>query len=372
VRESSVTGRLRRSQRLGGLFEVDEAALPSVMSQIRPNIVLLTNLFRDQLDRYGELATTADRWRIAIQSLPETTTLILNSDDPLIASLADAAPGPVAFYGISSWGVQESSHVQMPAHSADSVFCPMCGEPLEFTLISYAHLGHYDCPACDFKRPEPSLSATVAATAGESSRIAISSSDAPASFELALPGRYNVYNAIAAVTAAVTAGVPTAVAARVVGEAPGAFGRAETILVDGRIVRLFLIKNPTGADEVFRVVAGGPRTGTLVVLLSDNAADGEDVSWTWDAQFDLLMPWSGVVICGGTRAEDMAVRLKYAGHTVPTEVITHDIPAAVRRAIQSAQAGQSVTILATYTAMLAARSELARGGYVEQYWQKPA
>ena len=141
-------------------------------------------------------------------------------------------------------------------------------------------------------------------------------------------------------------------------------------MVRGQKVRLFLIKNPTGADEVFRVVAAGDRDATLVLLLSDNAADGEDVSWIWDAALELLLPWNGPILCGGTRAEDMALRLKYGGQALPAVVVPRDIGAAVQRAIDMTLAKRPVNILATYTAMLAARSELARAGHVEQYWRK--
>jgi UDP-N-acetylmuramyl tripeptide synthase len=367
--ESSPSGRVRHARSLTGLFEVDEAALPAVLGELQPHTVTITNLFRDQLDRYGEIATTAGRWREAVSRLPGSTTLILNADDPLVSSLADAAPGPVTFYGITSWGV-ESPNGSRPALSADSLFCPRCSVALSFTLISYAHLGHYRCESCGYARPTPQIGASVPVISPRGSSVEMQAFGERVGIQVALPGRYNVYNALAAVATSVVAGTSLTIAARAIGEAHGAFGRAETVMVRGQEVRLFLIKNPTGADEVFRVVAAGDRDATLVLLLSDNAADGEDVSWIWDAALELLLPWGGPVLCGGTRAEDMALRLKYGGQALPAVVVPRDIGAAVQRAIDMTLAKRPVNILATYTAMLAARSELARAGHVEQYWRK--
>jgi UDP-N-acetylmuramyl tripeptide synthase len=372
LHESDLRGHVRRASKLNGLFEVDEAALPAVLGQVVPDIVVLTNLFRDQLDRYGELATTADRWRHAVLRLPASATMVLNADDPLVASLGEAAPGRVLFFGIASWGEPVPDGLATPALSADTLFCPRCAAPLAFSAISYSHLGHYRCGACGFARPVPDLEVEVSAGSDGSSTLRVSYDGISCYCSVSLPGRYNVYNAAAAIAAAVAQGVHLSTAAKAVGEAPGAFGRAETVQVDGKSVRLFLVKNPTGADEVFRVVAGSDRKGPLLLLLSDNPADGEDVSWIWDARLELLIPWHGPVICGGTRAEDMALRMKYAGLSVPVREVPRDIPGAVRNAIACASSGEQVTVLATYTAMLAARGALARRGYVAQYWRRPS
>ncbi len=371
VRESALTGRVRHAVRLTGLFEVDEAALPRVLKEVSPRVVTLINLFRDQLDRYGELATTADRWREALARLPESTIVVLNADDPLIASLAEAATGRVVFYGIDTW-IGDGAAQTVPALSADSLFCPRCSATLDFDQISYAHLGHYCCTACGFSRPHPHMSVAVTQHGVESSDLRMAYDGAEATCALSLPGRYNAYNAAAAITTAVCAGTALPLATTAAGEARGAFGRAETILADGHNVRLFLIKNPTGADEVFRVAAAGDRSHSLVLLLSDNAADGEDVSWIWDAQLELLLPWQGPVLCGGTRAEDMALRLKYAGQDAAPAVLPRDVGAAMRQSLHNAVAGASVTVLATYTAMLAARDVLARSGHTQQYWRRQA
>jgi lipid II isoglutaminyl synthase (glutamine-hydrolysing) len=365
---STLTGHMRDAVDLTGLFEVDEAALPRVLEELCPRIVTLTNLFRDQLDRYGELATTADRWRAALTRLPRSATIVLNADDPQVAALADAVASRVVFFGVEAWiGAEDAQTI--PSRSADSLYCPRCASPLTFSLIAYSHLGHYRCADCGFHRPKPDVLVDVTQHGIESSELRVSYRGATALCRLSLPGRYNAYNAVAALATAACAGTALPLAAKAISEARSAFGRSETIAVDSHDVRLFLIKNPTGADEVFHVAAAGGKASTLVLLLSDNAADGEDVSWIWDARLELLMPWQGPVICGGTRAEDMALRLKYAGQDDSALVLSGDIGAAIERSLQRAADGSPITVIATYTAMLAARDFLARGGHARQFWQ---
>jgi UDP-N-acetylmuramyl tripeptide synthase len=379
--QARLDGELRDGGRLTGLFEVDEAALPGVLERVRPRVIVLTNLFRDQLDRYGELQTTADRWRAALRRLPASTRLVVNADDPLVASLGQAAPGQVFYFGIERWPDEERD--TRIAASADSLYCPRCAALLRFASVSYAHLGHWSCPSCGMARPPLDLAAAVDEAGAHGSRfhidrraasgaIAANSQTWAGDLRLSLPGHYNVYNALAALAGAAVAGVDLEAAVAALAEEKGAFGRAERIAAAGRMVQLFLIKNPTGADEVLRVIAAGDRAATLLLLLNDLAADGHDVSWIWDTRFDLLQSWSGSLHCGGTRAEDMALRCKYAGLPVPISVIGDDVPRAVRAALDAVPHGEALVIVATYTAMLAARDTLARAGHVAQFWQVPA
>lgn len=367
ARRATLRGRLRAGAALTGLFEVDEAAIPDVLARLQPGVVILTNLFRDQLDRYAELATTAARWRQAISALPGSTTLVMNADDPLVASLADDAPGPVRFYGVEHW--PDGGAASTPVSSADSLFCPRCGAPLDFSIIAYAHLGHYRCPACGLERPRPDVSATVTEAGADGSRMVVEALGRATPLQIRLPGRYNVYNAVAAVAGALAVDVAADLAAGAVTQARGAFGRAETVIADGRTVRLFLIKNPTGADAVLEVVGAGERRQDLLCLLSDNDADGHDVSWIWDAQFERIGEWRGRIWCGGTRAEDMALRLKYAGLPEPAGVVSDNVPRAVRACLAATPPGGALDIVATYTAMLAARDTMARDGHVQQFWR---
>jgi len=370
--QTTIAGRLRRGRRLTGLFELDEAALPNIVAQVQPRIIVVTNLFRDQLDRYGELQAIADHWRTAIHQLPSSVLVVLNADDPLVANLATAAPGPVLFFGIDQWGTALTDAAVRPTFSADSVYCPRCGASLHFAQISYAHLGHYYCPACDFRRPTPDVVATAVTVGPDYSNFTVTIGATTIPCHVPLPGRYNAYNALAALSAAYVTRIPLPVAITAIGAAKGAFGRAETVQAQGRTVRLFLIKNPTGADEVLNVISTAPHDAALLVLLNDNAADGEDVSWIWDVRFDVLATWTGPLRCGGTRADDIALRLKYAGLPKAEVVQPGDLRATVLDAISATPIGHTLYIVATYTAMLAARDAMARQGYVAQYWQDSA
>ena len=364
---AGLAGTLRGGAGLTGLFEVDEAALPGILPQISPRFVVLTNLFRDQLDRYGELQGIADRWRPVLASLPSGSRVLLNADDPLIASLGDALGGRAVYFGVDRWAGPDQQ-LEAPG-SADSLFCPRCGAPLAFSRFSYAHLGHWSCPQCGNARPTPAISGIVTGEGGRGGQMLVAGAFGELVLPLALPGRYNAYNALAALAAALAAGVPAQVAVTSIGAATGVFGRAESIRVGDRSVQLYLIKNPTGADEVLRVVAGGDTGSSLLLLLSDLAADGHDVSWIWDARFDRLAGWSGDLWCGGTRAEDMALRCKYAGLGPVREVVPRDPALALRTALAGTAPGGTLVVLATYTAMLAARHSLARSGHVDPYWR---
>jgi UDP-N-acetylmuramyl tripeptide synthase len=293
--------------------------------------------------------------------------LVLNADDPLVAWLGHGVPGPVLYYGVEMWPGVSTSEAR---RSADSLYCPNCATSLVFSEISYSHLGRYHCPGCGLQRPVPTVWARVHEEGPDGTAMTIGVDGASFEARLAIPGRYNVYNAVAAVAAATAAGVDPEIAIRAVEGARGVFGRAEAIEVDGRTVRLYLVKNPTGADEVLRVIAAGDKDGDLLALLSDNAADGHDVSWIWDARFELLADWAGRVNCGGTRAEDMALRLKYAGLPTPPGLVPDDIAEAVRLAVSHTPPGGVLSIVATYTAMLAARDVLSRAGHVEPYWRR--
>ena len=366
---SKLNGSLRDGEALTGLFEVDEAALPSVAAQLAPRAVVLTNLFRDQLDRYGELQGIADRWRIAFEALPIETALVVNADDPLVCSLGLVWPGKVVSYGIEDWGAEAAAGELQIAASADSLYCPRCAALLAFSMVSYAHLGRWSCANCGLRRPRPEVRASVQEVSAQGSRLRVETPEASVLLALQLPGRYNVYNALAALAGARAVGVGLEPAARAVASTRGAFGRAEVLQAAGRRLQLFLIKNPTGADEVLRVVAAAPGQATLLALLSDRAADGHDVSWIWDAQFELVQHWEGPVICGGTRAADMALRLKYAGLPGHAAVEAGGEARALRAALAATPEGGSIVVIATYTAMLAARHHLARAGHVAQYWE---
>jgi UDP-N-acetylmuramyl tripeptide synthase len=352
-----------------GLFEVDEATLPHALPPIRPRVVVLTNIFRDQLDRYGEVDTVAERWRIALARLPGDTTLLLNADDPAVAALADARPdgSPVIYYGVDEAPPAEEGPERVEV--VDTRTCPRCRHPLDFTRRFYSHVGHWACPSCGFARPKPQVHASAITFDGlEGSRFALSTPEGSAQARIGLPGLYNVYNALAAAAVGTLAGARLASIVAALGRFTPAFGRAERIEVDGRTAHLLLAKNPTGLNEVLRALAREGHRHHMLLILNDRSADGEDVSWIWDADFEQVANLAASLTVSGMRAYDLAIRMKYAG--VTPEIVEPDIGAALTSALARVPQGETLYIVPTYTAMLAVRGELERRGYVPHYWEQ--
>jgi UDP-N-acetylmuramyl tripeptide synthase len=367
-----------------GLFEVDEAWLPRVAEQLRPSLIVLGNLFRDQLDRYGEMETLADEWASAVAAHEGSSAFALNADDPLIADLGrDADERPRA--GVLYFGIDDPTQA-LPElqHAFDAKHCRRCGHPYAYERAFVGHLGHYSCPNCGARRPAPDVAATRIELRGMSgSHSTIRTPAGEIELQLPLPGLYNVYNALAAVTAALRLDVTPERIAAALGEMKAAFGRVETIEVAGVGVSILLIKNPAGANEVLRTLCLEAEQGPidLWLALNDRTADGRDVSWIWDADFELLGDAVGGIVCAGTRAPEMALRLKYAGWpTARIEVIPGieaSLDKAVSRAADVDRAGVGSTsaaprrlfALPTYTALLELRKLLAARGLAKEFWQ---
>ncbi len=345
-----------------GLFEVDEAWLGPLCSQLRPRALLLGNLFRDQLDRYGELDAIADRWAEVVASRPGGSALVLNADDPLVADLGRGREGTLYF------GVEDDSMaLEQIQHAADSTHCRACGSPYRYEAVYLGHLGRYACPGCGNARPRPAVAAERVDLHGvRSASVALRTPEGPLELELPLPGLYNVYNALGALALCIALGVPARVAASGIASVSAAFGRAETLSLDGRELSILLIKNPAGANEVLRTLALEPGPLDLLAVLNDRIADGRDVSWIWDADFELLAGRVRRVTCGGTRAAELALRLRYAGLEGEALRVVPE-PA---RALDTALGDGSGTLYAlpTYTALLELRDLLADRGHAPRYW----
>jgi len=347
-----------------GLFEVDEFWLEQVAHELRPRAVLLANLFRDQLDRYGELETIADRWGEAVRALPESSRLVLNADDPLVADLGRDAPA-VRYFGLDDPAVALDSM----QHAADSKHCRRCGAAYSYAAIYLGHLGDYRCPACAQRRPEPEVRAqriTLHGTTAAS--FTLRTPAGSAEVRLPLPGLYNVYNAVAAAALCLELGVELEPIVAGLESVSAAFGRAETVPIGERRLSILLIKNPAGANEIARTLSLEAGELDLLAILNDNTADGRDVSWVWDADLELLAPRIRRVTCSGTRAAELAVRFKYAGVPVARIAVVPALAAALDAALATA-AGPRVFALPTYTALLALRDELAARGHVPHFWQ---
>jgi lipid II isoglutaminyl synthase (glutamine-hydrolysing) len=344
-----------------GLFEVDEAWLPRVADAVKPRLYLLANLFRDQLDRYGELELLADRWAELVAAHEGQARFVLNADDPLVADLGRGREG------VTYFGVEDDSQA-LPAlqHAADSKHCRNCGHPYDYEAVYLGHLGRYRCPNCGRARPEPSVAATEVSLQGmDGSRVRLRTPQGELSLELPLPGLYNVYNAVAAVATALELGVPLDTIGAALQSFGGAFGRVETIPMDGHALSILLVKNPTGANEVLRTLTLEDGQLDLWLALNDNTADGRDVSWIWDADFELLAGRVRRATCSGTRAEEMALRLKYAGVTAEAAV-DRDLGRSLDSALAGAES-ERVFALPTYTALLDLRDLLARRGLARRW-----
>jgi lipid II isoglutaminyl synthase (glutamine-hydrolysing) len=306
---------------------------------------------------------------------------VLNADDPSIAALSASFRGETLFYGINDarQAIVAEGKASEQGQTIDARTCPRCGADLEYSLRFYSHIGHYTCPNCGTHRPEPAVFATgVAKEQFDRQRISISGAGerevrgaaggAGGAGEalIALPGFYNVYNALAAATVTAGLGIDFATILAGLERFRPAFGRGETIEAEGRTLRLMLAKNPTGFTEVLRTLLTEHSTRHLLLVLNDNTADGHDISWIWDVDFEQLVGKDLALTISGKRADDLAVRLKYGGISGTVE---GDIPAAITHAINATPAGETLYIVPTYTSMLAVRGELERRGYTAHYWE---
>ena len=343
-----------RDARALALMETDEAALPAAARALRPRAVAFTNLFRDQLDRYGEVESVAARWREALAALPPDATLVLNADDPAVAELALDWRGPVHWHSLA--GARADAGDPGPA---DARWCRACGAAYRYAGRYAAHLGNWRCEGCGRARPAPDTAAAAIADAPDGLRL-----ETPELGTLALPlrGRYNAGNALAAIALARVLGLPAEAIRAGLAAARPAFGRGETVAFAGRRLRLLLCKNPAGATEALRQLEE-EGAAEVAFLLNDRFADGRDVSWIWDAGFERLAGSVRRCRAGGDRAADAALRLRYAGWPAPASVTR--APAAFLDAVAAApvpDGGPALDVLVTYTALLDLRAELARRG----------
>jgi lipid II isoglutaminyl synthase (glutamine-hydrolysing) len=351
-----------------GLFEVDEAALPEVAARVRPRAVCLGNLFRDQLDRYGELELVAARWHSAVQRLPVGTALAVNGDDPLLAGLARLRPGALVF------GVDDPACARPSLqHAADSKYCIRCGTPYDYAAAYVGHLGDYRCPACGHSRPRLDVVAREIELRGvESTSFRLVTPAGNAEIRLRVPGLYNVYNALAAAALTLSLGASLEeIAAGLEGFA-AAFGRFERIKVGDRGLLMLLIKNPAGANEALRTIVDGGAPSVVVVALNDAIADGRDVSWIWDVDFEPLIPGLRRLVATGDRAAELALRFKYGGLDAEAIEVIPSLERALDRGLELTPPGGELVTLPTYTAMLGLRKIVVERGLVRPYWEQAA
>ena len=370
----SDTGLAGRPASEVGLFEVDEASVPRVAAEAELKILAVLNLFRDQLDRYGELAYTGKVIASAFGDLPSDGAVILNADDPLVASLGRSTRRPI-FYGVNEPSL-DTGRLQ---HVADSKDCPVCGTALVYEIVYMGHVGVYDCPRCDFSRPELAYRASrVRLQGAKGAEFSLSTPKGQTAVRIGLPGLYNVYNALAAAAVAAESGVGLAEISQGLREFGGAFGRVERVKAGDREAFLLLIKNPVGFNEILRTFVTGADAKNVLIAINDNDADGRDVSWLWDVDFEMLADArakgaakgaaeGASFTVSGIRAEDMAVRLKYA--ELPVGPVIPDRKEAIKAALKATPPGETLYVLPTYTAMLEIRQTLSELGYTHFFWE---
>lgn len=325
------------------VIESDEAYLQKLYDYMKADYLVVTNLFRDQLDRYGELSTTAGFIKNAIDKNSDLK-LVLNADDPIVATF-DRTKYAV-YYGFEN--IEYDCNYQHESNAPSEVFNCMCGTPLQYSKRFFAQQGHYYCPKCGYKRHECDYAADVKVYC-DSSEMSIKHGNEKYCFKVNLAGLYNAYNALAAISLALECGFTPEIIQDALNSYKSIFGRTETRNINGHKTLIQLIKNPTGASEVLKTV---DLNSNIVIAINDDYADGRDISWLWDSDFEQLKNAQKLIITSGKRADDMATRLKYAG--VPQENIY--VEPSIKKAIQLAAASkdteENLTILPSYTALL--------------------
>jgi len=418
-------GNLRRAGQAVSIFEVDEAVMPQAVRTIPPRVAVFTNLFRDQLDRYGEVDSVSARWRQAVSLLPGNTALILNADDPATAQLGEFFPGKVMYYGIDDPSLDLAAQ-GLPAerHQAiDTRTCPHCGGEYIYSLRYYSHLGHYRCSKCQRTRPEADVRAVKVITDGiDRLRMQVETATQQGEIVIPLAGFYNIYNALAAIAASQALGIAWDPIVSGIEQFKPAFGRGERVQIEGRTLRLLLAKNPTGFNEVLRTLFNNGTFRHLLLVLNDNVADGRDISWIWDVDFERIVRHTATLTVAGTRALDLALRLKYtgieqqdmtivssaplraaksvkrskahsarqrrrvstAGAARGTQLIAtgeggvinqaptrgYGIANALDSAIRGTPVGETLFVVPTYTGLLEIHHELERRGLTPHYWEE--
>lgn len=326
------------------VIESDEAYLTKLYDYFKADYLLVTNLFRDQLDRYGELSTTASFIQNAIDKNKELK-LILNADDPLVTNFGKGKNA--IYYGFEE--VEFCSEIHNTTSNAPTeVFNCICGKPLQYNKQFFAQEGHYYCAKCGFKRPEPNYKGYVKIYS-DYSELKIRHNNKDFEFKINLVGLYNAYNVLGAVACAMENGIDYQTIKKAVSTYKSIFGRAERRIINGHKTLIQLIKNPTGASEVLKTV---DLSSNIIIAINDNYADGRDISWLWDSDFEQLKNAQKLVITSGIRAKDMATRLKYAGIPQEKIIVEEDIKSAIALAAKSDNIEERITILPSYTALL--------------------
>ncbi len=349
------------------IFEIDEATIRHAVPEIEPDAVIVTNIFRDQLDRYGELYAVARALETMIRQLPQEATVILNGDDPLLASFAPEAVARRLYFGMQT----DDVGTQVPEHAADTVRCVHCQHDLDYAKVYISHLGAFRCPNCGYARPPLDVAVAHAQLAAlGASQVTLSTPAGSRAFELALPGLHNVYNAAAAVAGALALGLDLSGAEQAFSSLRPAFGRLEPITAGDRQIVLAFVKNPTSYNTTLRTLLQEPGQKHILSAHSHAETDGQDFAWLWDVDFEELAPQVASLVASGNKAEELAMRFKYAGVPEDRVTVIHDRPGALDYALRQAGPGGTLYALAGYTPLMELRRVMDSRGWVPPFWQQ--
>ena len=352
------------------LLEVDEATVRRVAPELRPDALLVTNIFRDQLDRFGELYSMARKLEAVIETLPAPAAAVLNADDPLVASLAPGAPARRLYFGIRD----DAAGGRVPEHSADTIRCVRCQHMLSYRAVHLSHLGDYECPECGIARPDLDVAVSAVRPSGTGSEITVETPAGTYELRVPLPGMHNVYNAAAALAGEIALDLPRplepARARRAMAGVRPAFGRLEEIRAGDRQVVLAFVKNPTSYNTTLREVLRRPGRKHVLAAHSNTVVDGEDFAWLWDVEIEQLVPQLASLVISGTRAEEVALRFKYAGADPALTRVLPARPAALEGALSGTLPGEPLYIFAGYTPMRELRAIMQRRGWVRPSWEE--
>ena len=339
------------------IIEVDEANVKYITEHITPEIITVTNLFRDQLDRYGEVYTTLTKILEGLPSVP-TSTLVLNGDESLLGDLK--LPNPTVFYGFNAI-LNENKTIEV---NADAKFCKFCKHPYSYNYITYNHLGDFYCPGCGYKRADLKYSVDeILDLTPESSTVKIGDLE----ISISQSGVYNIYNALNAYAITKELGIKDDIIKNSLEKQGSSFGRQEILNIDGKDIKIILVKNPAGYNQALDTICLNKESFGTAFLLNDNYADGRDISWIWDVDFEKLKTLNiDEVLISGMRCYDMAVRLKVSGLN-PDKFIIEETFEGLTEKIKTSKSDK-IYILATYTAMINFRKYLHSKGYIKKLW----
>lgn len=363
IMNSTLLGKCKKDY---AIIECDENAFKEVSRYIRADVILVTNVFRDQLDRYGEVTHTLNAIKESVKNLPNAV-VCLDADCSLTYSISGEIPNKIVTFGVN---VPFDKNAKAPEIS-DAKHCIFCKNEYSYTYHTYGHLGGFECKGCGYKRPEPDFAVTSVEELKQNHSIVVANFNGSKNLiKVNIGGAYNVYNAIGCAAALTALGIDEKTVISAIESFNGAFGRMEQFESNGNKINLILVKNPAGFSQTMNFLKSVDDDFTLVLSLNDNAADGRDISWIWDVDFGGIFDKTNVkeIYVTGKRCFDMAIRVKYEGtNGREIKVIENEDYDALVDVVTSQ--GRDVYIVPTYTSMMTMRPVIAKRLGGKEFWK---